>query len=57
MGRRVATGDRLAYYLIEFGLDCNGVKDVGVCSECDRAIGEFGADMDKGGRSAALIHV
>jgi hypothetical protein len=56
MSLRVATGDRLAHQLFEFGLGYDVVKDVGAVPSVEKAIVKRRVDVDKGGRSAALIH-
>ncbi|WP_157934611.1 hypothetical protein [Microvirga ossetica] len=54
MDRRVATGDPLAHHLFEFAFGRD--NDVAAVLSVEKAIDERGADVDKGGRSAALIY-
>jgi hypothetical protein len=49
-------GNPLAHHLFELGLGCDGVKGVAAVPSVEKAIDECRVDVDKGGRTAALIH-
>jgi hypothetical protein len=56
MGRRMATGDRLAHHVFKVWPRAYTLNDVATVPSVVMAMDERRADMDMGGRSAAHIH-